>query len=753
VAQVVDADDLWSVQEYRMATKPGLTRRSFLKTGVVGLAGVSLLSACAPAPPAAKPAETKAAEPAKPAEAAKPAAPAAAATTAPAAAPAKPAEAAKPSEAAKPAAAAPKLGAQLIGKLEGPSIVTDPAQMPKAFKEAPALTELVNAGKLPPVQERIGQDPLVVKPVHEIGKYGGTWRHGFTGPGDNWNGMRNASGPDHLLFWDYIGDKIVPNIAKGFELQDGGKVTVIHLRRGMKWSDGAPFTADDFVFGYEDLYLNKDLYPTGSALLSINGKAGKVEKADQYTVRFVFPEPYPFLPSVLAGSTHFSAHSYAGDPSGVPVFSPAHYLKQFLPKYSSEDAINKMAKEAGFDNWALHLKNKNSFQYNPDLPVLTPWKTVSPINTPNWTLERNPYSVWVDTDGNQLPYIDKVQFQLAENLEVLNLRAIAGEYDMQSRHIDMGKLPVFLENQQRGNYKMALDIGDNGADCALKFNLGYEADPEIGKWLANVDFRRALALGIDRDQINETFWLGTGTGGSVAPSETNKYSPGPEYRTKWATLDINQANAMLDKLGLDKKDAEGYRLRTDGKGRLSLLIDAWGGQFIQFTRISEMISQQVKKIGIDLKVQEIERSFGIKRNAANENQIYAWQNDGSEHLFTFPGHVFPYDGGSSGGPQFGQWFQSNGAQGKEPPPRLKEVMEKFRRAFGVPEEEQVKLGKEIWAIAVDEVFSAGVVGLAAAVSGVRVIKNTMGNIPARQFNSPDGKTPGTSRPATFFFKS
>ena len=91
---------------------------------------------------------------------------------------------------------------------------------------------------------------------------------------------------------------------------------------------------------------------------------------------------------------------------------------------------------------------------NPELPVLTPWKTVQPINTPIWALERNPYSIWVDTDGNQLPYIDKIQFTLAENLEVLNLRAIAGEYDMQARHIDLGKLPVFMENQQKGNYKM-----------------------------------------------------------------------------------------------------------------------------------------------------------------------------------------------------------------------------------------------------------------------------------------------------------
>jgi peptide/nickel transport system substrate-binding protein len=166
-----------------------------------------------------------------------------------------------------------------------------------------------------------------------------------------------------------------------------------------------------------------------------------------------------------------------------------------------------------------------------------------------------------------------------------------------------------------------------------------------------------------------------------------------------------------------------------------------------------MISQQAKKIGLDLKVQELERTLGQKRNGSNENMIYPWQNDGSEHLYTFPGHVFPYDETGGGGQLFARWFQTNGQQGKEPPAKIKEVMEKWKKGFGVDEAEQIKLGKEIWATVADEVISAGVVGLAAAVSGVRVYKTNMGNVPARQFNSPDGKTPGTSRPATFYFKS
>jgi len=640
----------------------------------------------------------------------------------------------------------------LIGKLEGPEVVTDAAKAPKAFKEAPQLAELVKAGKLPPVAERIGQDPLVIKPLKEIGKYGGTWRAGFTGPADYWNGFRCCSGPDHLMFWDYTGDKAMPNLARGLEMQDGGKAWLVHLRRGMKWSDGKPFTADDFVFWFEDIYGNKDLAPTPSAALAINGKQGVIEKVDTHTVRFRFPEPYYMLPDVLAGSTDLAGQWGAYKSMGG--FAPAHYLKQFHPKYVPAAELDKRAKDAKYDSWVRLFVAKNDWALNPDLPVLSPWKTVTPNNTPTWTLERNPYSVFVDTAGNQLPYIDKVVLTLAENLEVINLRAIAGEYDYASRHMDLGKLPVFLENQAKGNYKVYLDPGDY-CDLIIKFNLNYDADPEIGKLFNTADFRRALSLGIDRDQINETFWLGTGTPGSVVPVDSNKYNPGPQYRKLWSTLDVKKANEMLDKIGLAKKDAQGYRLRADGKGRLRIEIMTLGGQFVQYTQIAEIIREQWKKIGIDLQVQEVERSLALKRTEANEQQLAAWNNDGSEHLFTFPQHVFPFElaAVATSGPHYVKWFHSAGKQGKEPDPRMKELMEKWKRAFGAPEKERIQLGKDVWRIAAEEVYIIGVVGQGPAAMGVRVVKNNMGNIPSRMYNSPDGKTPGISRPATFFYKN
>jgi peptide/nickel transport system substrate-binding protein len=645
-------------------------------------------------------------------------------------------------------------GSSLIGSLEGPEIVADPAQFPTTFSEAPQLAGLVKAGKLPPIAERLGQDPLVIKPVHEIGKYGGTWRRGFTGPADFWNGLHSVSGPDHILFWDYTGYKVGPNIARGWEVTDGGRTTTVFLRRGMKWSDGHPFTADDFVFWYEDIYQNKELVPTPTLFMTINGKPGEVEKVDTYTVRFKFPDPYPVFPEMLAGATPIGGgHSLRGR-EGMGGYAPAHYLKQFHPKYASKEELDKKLKEFKFDKWWLLFLDRNSWHLNPELPVVTPWKTVTPANTSVWTLERNPYSIWVDTQGHQLPYIDKAVFTLAENEEVLNLRAIAGEYDNQLFHLSILKVPVFLENEKRGKYKVSLHPGDYGGDLVIKFNMTYDKDPEISKWFHNRDFRRALSIAINRDQINEMFWLGTSAPRSVVPVESNPYFPGPEYVTLWSSYDPKKANELLDKIGLDKKDAEGYRLRTDEKGRLRLVMTVAGAAHAPFDQFVEPVKEHWKDVGIHLDIEVVERSLAITRGGANETQLSAWNNDGTEHPWTFPFHVvwLSISTLAPGGPEYARWFHSGGKEGKEPTGRIREMMDLWVKGMSVPEGERIKLGKEIWKIAAEDVYIIGIVGPGAA-SGVRVAKLNMGNLPARMYISPEGKAESISRPVTYFYKN
>jgi peptide/nickel transport system substrate-binding protein len=728
-----------------------VSRRVFLRFGLIAAASVPLAVACGQQPPAA-PAPTAA--PAKPAEAPKPAE-AKPAAPAPTAAPApKPAEAAKPTEVAKPAAKAQEnLGAQLIGKIEGPEIITDQAKWPKQFKQAPMLAELVTAGRLPPVEQRVPQEPLVLQPLHEIGKYGGTWRRGFTGPADVEN-MGRIMSLDRLIFVDYTGTKIVPSLAKEWTIGDGGRTIRLTLRKGLKWSDGHPMTTDDIMFWFEDLYSNKDIYPGATPEMAINGKPGAFVKIDEVTVEARFPEPYPMFVDVLAGFTLVGGgHVLGGTQWGgfMGGFAPAHYLKQFHPKYANKDELDQKARAANLDGWLAQLKLKNNPHLNPECPVMTPWRTVTPINTPSWTLERNPFFWCVDTEGNQLPYIDKVSLTLAENLEVANLRAIAGEYDLQTRHLDVAKLPVFLENRQKGNYRVVLDRGYDAADTAIHINQTYDADPEIAKWLTNRDFRRALSMGIDRDQLNETFFLGMGIPGSLAPRDDAPDSPGPEWRTKWSTLDINQANELLDKIGLNQKDSEGYRLRTDGKGRLRIELGTVGAAFLPWTQQMEMVAQHWKKIGIQADVKEQERSLADTNARSNLHQTRIW-GGGSPEIFLWPRHDFPSEVNEPfSGTHYATWYATNGAQGKKPEdPDLLRVYDLMREGAGVETEPRNKLAAEIKKLVVDNLWVLGTVGFRPMV---RVISNRLSNVPERLAWYPRNRTPGSTHPSTYFFKS
>jgi peptide/nickel transport system substrate-binding protein len=247
----------------------------------------------------------------------------------------------------------------------------DPAKWPKKFGEAPVLAELVKAGELPPVEQRIPEEPMLVKPVHTIGKYGGTSRRGFTGPADGENGDRIVS-TDKILFWDYTGIKIRPCVARDWRLNDDGKVCIIFLRKGMKWSDGHPFMADDSVFWYEDVYLSKDLQLTPHPDFMVNGKPGILRKPDEYTVVLDFPEANYLFVDMLAGSTTIgggqATQQYLSRTMGA--YMPAHYLKQFHPKYVAKEEFEKKVKAAA------SIQNRFLMVAHPHWEGLFPLRTV-----------------------------------------------------------------------------------------------------------------------------------------------------------------------------------------------------------------------------------------------------------------------------------------------------------------------------------------------------------------------------------------
>jgi peptide/nickel transport system substrate-binding protein len=640
-----------------------------------------------------------------------------------------------------------------LGKLEGGTVVLDASKFPKTFKEAPELAALVQQGKLPAVAQRIGSDPLVIKPVHEIGKYGGMLRRAYTGAGDRQNANRFAAGPDNLLYWDWEWKGVVPNIAKGFELSGDGRTLTLTLRKGMKWSDGEPFTADDILFWYNDMYLNPEVVGSPTVNLQINGKDVQVQKVDDYTVRYVSPDPNYLLPQLMAGWTDIGGASFQGQ-FGMGGYAAKHYLQQFHPKYAGAAAANKAATDAGVASWALNLKNKNNWTRNADLPVITPWKTKAgaEITTATWTLERNPYSIWVDTDGNQLPYIGTIAYNQADNLEVLNLRAVSGELDFQDRHLGVDKLTVLVENQTRGKYKLHLDPGQSG-DFGIRINLAYEDDAEIGSLLRTADFRRAMSLGIDRQQVIEAFFSGTGTASSVAPADNNKYFPGAQYRTMWATHDVKQANDLLDKLGYTKKDSAGYRQRKVGKGRLQIEYMASPQGFADFVAIGEMMKQHWVPIGLEMVIKSVSSDLETEIAVANKAQLMG-QSVGSEDLFLLPDTTMPfvtnnYQGGI--GIPYAKWFQSGGKDGKEPFAELKALMDVWRRGYAAPEAQRIELGKQFWKMNVEQVFLIGVMGMGLVDYGLHLAKTNLGNVPDRYVNAQVMKTPSNALPMTFYY--
>ena len=643
----------------------------------------------------------------------------------------------------------------LVGKLEGPALILDPAKWPKAVGEAPQLAALVKEGKLPPVAQRVPLEPMVLQPLHSIGVYGGTWRRGFLGRGDQENGNRIRSG-DKLLFWDKTGTQIAPSVAKGFELSADGKRTTLFLRKGMKWSDGAAFTADDFMFWYEDLYKNKDVNPVPAPELSVNGKPARILKIDETTVAFEFDEPNFLFPFLLAGDTQVGGGQsrLQGDGRTLGLYAPAHYLKQFLPKYSSVEAANANAKAAGYDNWVQHLRFRTDWALNTGVPTLSAWVMVRPINTQSWLMERNPYYYVIDTAGNQLPYIDKVQLTLAENPEVINLRAIAGEFDFMERFIDLAKLPVFLDNAERGGYKVRLDQSFNGADSQIYFNLAYTKDPEIRKWFQTTDFRRALSLGIDRQQLNDAFWLGLGVISSTIPASVVAESPGDAYRLTWIALDVKKANAMLDAIGLSKKDKDGFRLRTDNGERLRLQIDVAQTLTPTWPQQVEMIVQQWKAIGIWADAKLFERSLFYTRVRNDDNQMSIFSNGGTEALFLLPSAVLPADPTSSqGGVGHAKWYSSDGAVGLKPEsPEMLRAYSMLREAVSLPEAERNKKAQEIWKLAVDQVWAIGLVGQSPNYMGTRVVNTKLVNVPERVCISQHCRTPWSARPDQWYFK-
>jgi peptide/nickel transport system substrate-binding protein len=619
-----------------------------------------------------------------------------------------------------------------------------PAAAQSKYHEAPAFDDQVKAGKLPPVDQRLPEQPLVVPVVDKVGEYGGVWRRAFLGPADANNYVRVVY--DGLFRFTPDGAEIEPKLALGAKSSEDYKVWTILLRKGARWSDGAPFTADDILFWYKDVIQNKDLTPSlPTWIRNADGSAAKVEKLDDYTVRFTYDRPATLFLQEMANQD--------GPDLSYAMFLPAHYLKQFNPDYTPKDQLDHMAQASSFRSWTELFAQKATPTSNPERPTMAAWMPVSRVSDPVFTIRRNPYYIGVDKDGNQLPYIDEVRFTYFADQQALNLQAIAGNFDMQARHIQMTNYPVLKEQEKStGKYHVLIWPTFGGSDAVVAFNTTYQADPAIGKLMATKDFRIALSYAINRDEIKESVFLGLGEARQAVPAPSHPYFPGKEWAQKYTEFDRDKANKMLDALGLTKRDPQGIRLMDNGKPATIEIsvVPAFGA----WPDVAQLIAQDWQAVGIRAVVQIRERALHQKMRESNELMTEIWNEDTT---------AFPFTGGSkldprnsplqtlTLGPLYYRWLNSGGKEGVEPTEPLKRIMALIDTARREGRDGQIKAAQELFQIWADNVFEIGTVGLTPMVQGVVVVNSKMHNVPTTLGNDWPLRTPGNARTEQFFF--
>jgi peptide/nickel transport system substrate-binding protein len=625
----------------------------------------------------------------------------------------------------------------------GALVTAESALAQGKYKESPALAELVKAGKLPPVDKRLPDNPLVVPVVEKTGEYGGVWRRAFLGPADYNNYVRVVF--DALFRFSPDGAKIEPKIAESAEPSPDYKVWTLKLRKGSKWSDGQPFGADDILFWYNDVLLNKELTPTLPGWIkSPDGSAAKVEKVDDSTVRFTYAAPATLFLTAVANQDG-ADRTYA-------MFLPAHYLKKFHPTYTPKADIEAAAKAAGFKSWTELFANKNAPWENPERPTMGAWSPSSRASDPVLTLKRNPYFVGVDKDGNQLPYVDEVRFTYFADVQALNLAAIAGNFDMQERHIIMTNYPVLKDQEKAGKFRVITWPTFGGADAVIAINQTYTADPVMGKVMATKDFRIALSLAINRDQIKESVFLGLGEPRQPVPAPWHPYYPGDAYAKKFTEFNKQQANKLLDGIGLDKKDGNGIRLLSNGKPATIEIsvVPAFGA----WPDVALLVSKDWEAVGVKTVVQIRERALHFKMNENNELMAEIWNEDTSAFPYTGNAKVDPRNAPIlTIGPLWRRWYATGGKDGQEPTPEMKRIVEIVDKARTVPPDEQVKLSQELFRIWADNVFEIGTIGLTPMVQGVVVAGAKFRNVPTTLGNDWPLRSPGNARTEQFFFAS
>ncbi len=625
----------------------------------------------------------------------------------------------------------------------GPTATNPPTASAPKYNEAPVLAELVKAGKLPPVEERLPKNPLIVPVTDSIGQYGGVWRRGFLGPSD-YNGYVRIV-DDALVRFSPDGTKVEPKVAESVTSSADFKTWTVKLREGAKWSDGTPFTADDIMFWYNDVLLNKDLSPSIPAWMKNgDGSTVQVVKVDDYTVNWVYASANTTFPLELANKDN-------GD-KAYPVFLPAAYMKQFHAKYADQATLDKMVADAKFKTWAELFASKKNQAENPERPGMAAWIPTSRVSDPVLILKRNPYYVGVDEQGNQLPYIDEIDMLFFADAQALNLAAISGTFDEQERQINLMNYPVFKANEAKGNYKVITWPAYGGADADISFNQTYTKDADLGKLMQTKDFRIAMSYAINRSKIQETAFLGLGEPRQPVPSPMSLYYPGDEVAKKYTEYDVAKANQLLDGIGLDKKNADGIRLYPNSNKPVQIEISVVPA-FGPWPDVAQMVAEDWKAVGVNAIVEVRERALHFSLRASNDLQAEIWNQDTTGFPFTGAPKMDPRTTLASGitvWPLYNTWYNSNGEKGLEPSADAKQIVDWVNQAKSASPDQQIAIAKQMFQLWVDNCYEIGTIGLTPMDQGVVLVSNKMHNVPTTLAKDWPLRTPGNARTEQFY---
>lgn len=590
--------------------------------------------------------------------------------------------------------------------------------MAEGFKEAPELAEMVAAGTLPPVEERLPSEPMVMEVLGSIGEYGGTLRRAILGGGDQHNMVRLISN-ENLVRWSADWSEVKTNIAESYEASADATTYTFKLREGMKWSDGAPFTADDIMF-WNEVFNDKRLTPVQHS--NFVGASGPVQvtKIDNYTVEFKFGEPNGLFLQNMAYGFGYYVVNY-----------PAHYLKQFHIDHNPDIQALIDAEPAASD-WVSLFNLKAGpmhtplFWQNADRPTLHPWHIVEGYgSTERMVAERNPYYWKVDAEGQQLPYIDRVTWDQVEDPESILLKAFNGEIDYMARHIGRSSnLAALTDNKDRGQYGF-YQVADIPANVAiLMFNLN-NPDPIKNEIVNNIDFRKAVSHAVDRQEIIDLVYLGDGT-----PAQTAPHKVAPFYQEKWVKqfteFDPDKANELLDSIGLDKRDSNGYRLGPDGERftLVFLVADVFG---LQYPDVMELVAEYASNVGLDFQVRSSDRGRLQEITASGEHDAYIWNCGGGQvDAYTNPYCYVPVGTAVHWAPKWAAWGVG-AADGIEPPEHIKKLFETYEGVTTTADpEKQLAALNDLIEQATSQLLT---VGLVQSDGAFGIARNNLRNYP------------------------